>query len=52
MKAHIEIGTTPWCEWTGCMAGMRIAEESGVHACGFETVKAAEEAARKLRPHF
>jgi hypothetical protein len=52
MKAHIEIGSTPWCEWTGCAAGMIVAEAAGVHLCGFETVKEAEEAARKLRPHF
>lgn len=49
---HIMIGDTPWCEWSGSMAGMVINRKAGMVTCGHTSGAAARRAAQALRPHF
>jgi len=49
---HIQIGDTPWCDWTGCQAGRDILAKVGPTSCGQPSGAAAKLAAQALRPHF
>ena len=46
---HITVGGRPYCDFTGCMAGLKVAEQTGVHACGHLSGRAARMAASALR---
>ena len=52
MRAYLKMRSLCWCEHAGCQAGAQVVHETGVYQCSYPTRKEAEEAAKKLRPHF
>lgn len=49
---HLTVGGTPWCEWTGCKAGLDINLKAGGVLCGHKSGASAERGAAALRPFF
>jgi hypothetical protein len=51
MHSYLTISGRPYCQYTGCMAGLDLSKAAGVDQCSYRTVKAGKAAAKALRAH-